>query len=165
MQIHSETVTSKIDGVLHKITTIKDRDGQILKQKIDKIKADLTIQDVMQILVGASILAIPSALTEEVWDMGKSVPWINILAMLFIEYLIIGMFIYFKSYSENIKTYRVAFVKRILVIMLFSGLIIGLFLALVGQLPLFDDTGVAVKRIIIGMLPASMSATVMDSLK
>ncbi len=119
----------------------------------------------MQILVGASILAIPSALTEEVWDMGKAVPWLNVISMLLIEYIIIGMFVYLRSYQDHIKTYRFEYVKRVVVIMLLSGAIIGLFLALVGQLPLFSDTDVAIKRVIIGMLPASMSATVMDSLK
>jgi len=52
----------------------------------------------------------------------------------------------------------------VLVILFLSGGIIGMFLALAGQLPLFADTAVAVKRVIIGMLPASMSATVLDSL-
>ncbi len=165
MKINSQTVTSEIDGVLHRITTIKDKDGNILKQEVSRIKDNLTIQDIMQILVGASILAIPSALTQEVWDMGAALPWINIIAMLLIEYLIIGMFLYFKAYSENIKVHKGVYAKRVLVIMLLSGLIIGLFLALVGQLPLFDNTDVAIKRIIIGMLPAAMSATVMDSLK
>ncbi len=165
MQINSEFIKDEISGVIHKVTTLRDNGGEVLNHEVNTLKLNLTTNDVMQILVGASVLAIPSALTQEVWDMGKVIPWLNVMVMLFTEYIIIATFIYYRSYQDHIKFYRKEFIKRVITILLFSGLIVGFFLALVGQLPLFDDTAVAIKRIIIGMLPASMSATVMDSLK
>jgi len=165
MSIQSHSHTERINGILHTVTTIRDENKKTIKQEIKKLKVEVSLRDVMQILVGASMLAIPTALTQEVWDMGEQLPWINVIAMLLVEYLIIAMFIYLQSYQEHIKVYRAEFVKRVLVILILSGAIVGLFLALVGQLPLFEDTDVAIKRIVIGMLPASMSATVMDSLK
>ena len=165
MKLHHNSLIQRIDGKLHTITTIKDEYGNTIAQEVSRLKVEVSLRDVMQILVGASMLAIPTALTQEVWDMGEQLPWINIIAMLLVEYLIIAMFIYLRSYQEHIKVYRAEFVKRVLIILFLSGAIVGLFLALVGQLPLFDNTDVAIKRIVIGMLPASMSATVMDSLK
>ncbi len=165
MTTNCEKKIERIDGNLHSITAIKDETGKTIHQVVDKLKVEVSLSDVMQILVGASMLAIPTALTQEVWDMGREVAWLNILVMFLIEYLIIGMFIYLQSYKEHIKLYRVEYIKRVLTIMFLSGIIVGVFLALVDQLPLFSDTDVAIKRVIIGMLPASMSATVLDSFK
>jgi len=161
---HEESV-QRINGKLHSITAITDETGKVIKHQVNELKVELTLTDVMQILVGAGMLAIPTALTQEVWDMGREVPWLNVLVMLLIEYIVIGMFIYLQSYNHHITLYKSQYIKRVLTILIMSGMIVGLFLALVGQLPLFTETDVAIKRIIIGILPASMSATVMDSLK
>ncbi len=165
MSTHAEPSVQRIDGELHTVTAVKDAAGNTVKHNVTRLKVELTLSDVMQILVGAAMLAIPTALTEEVWNMGKEVPWFNVIMMLLIEYIIIGMFIYLESYQQHIKLYRSEFIKRVLATLILSGVIVGLFLALVGKLPLFSDTDVAIKRIIIGMLPASMSATVLDSFK
>lgn len=49
--------------------------------------------------------------------------------------------------------------------MLLSGMVIAIFLALADKLPLFAETEVALKRVIIGLMPASMSTTLLDSFK
>ncbi len=131
---------------------------------VSKLKPELKLHDIMKILVGASMLAIPTSLTEEVWNLGKALSWTNVMIMFLVEYTIIAAFILLESHKEHQKIYPREGIKRVLAILLLSGGIIGMFLALAGQLPLFTDTAVAVKRVIIGMLPASMSATVLDSL-
>ena len=135
-----------------------------IEHAADKLKPELKLHDIMKILVGASMLAIPTSLTEEVWDLGKALSWTNVMIMFVVEYTIIAAFILLESHKEHQKIYPREGIKRVLAILLLSAGIIGMFLALAGQLPLFTDTAVAVKRVIIGMLPASMSATVLDSL-
>ncbi len=136
----------------------------ILEYTAGKLKPRLTVADTLKILVGASMLAIPTALTEEVWNLGKELSWVNITVMLVVEYVIIAAFIILESYKDHQKVYLREGTKRVVAILLLSGGIVGLFLALAGQMPLLTDTSVAFKRVIIGMLPASMSATVLDSL-
>ncbi len=136
----------------------------LLKYTAEKLKPKLTVADTLKILVGASMLAIPTALTEEVWNLGKVLSWTNVTLMLVVEYVIIAAFIILESYKDHKRVYLREESKRVLAILLLSGGIVGLFLALADQLPLLTDSSVALKRVIIGMLPASMSATVLDSL-
>ena len=165
MSESKEENIQRINGELHTVVAIQDASGNTIHHDVSRLKVELTLTDVMQILVGAAMLAIPTALTEEVWTMGETVSWFNVIAMLVIEYIIIAMFILLEAYQQHIRAYKVEYIKRIVATLILSGLIVGVFLALVGKLPLFSDPDIAIKRIIIGMLPASMSATVLDSFK
>ena len=127
--------------------------NEVLEITVAKLKPKLTLNDIMKILVGASMLAIPTSLTEEVWNLGKALPWTNVSIMLIVEYIIISTFIMLESYKDHKKVYVREGSKRVLAILLLSGGIVGLFLALADQLPLLTDTSVALKRVIIGMLP------------
>ncbi len=143
---------------------LKETANGAIEHAANKLKPELKLHDIMKILVGASMLAIPTSLTEEVWNLGKALSWSYVMLMFLVEYTIIAAFILLESHKEHQKIYPREGIKRVLAILLLSAGIIGMFLALAGQLPLFTDTAVAVKRVIIGMLPASMSATVLDSL-
>ena len=50
---------------------IADKKGKVLHHFIIPFMVELRFRDVMQIIVGASILAIPVAFTEEAWVLGN----------------------------------------------------------------------------------------------
>ena len=62
------------------------------------------------------------------------------------------------------KLYRSDFLNRLISTYLFSLVVVGVLLVVVGKAPWLTDFSLALKRTIIGTLPASMSATVTDAI-
>ena len=124
----------------------------------------MRIQDILEIMVGASILAVPVAFTEEVWNMGDELTWLRVISLNLVSILFMGSFIYFKSYRKHLKLYRFEFYKRVLSTFLISVLIVGILLSIVNKCPWTTDFDLALKRVLIGAFPAGMSATVTDNL-
>ena len=78
--------------------------------------------------------------------------------------MFIGLFIYLNSYQQHMKLYRGQFLNRLISTYLFSLVVVGVLLMLVEKAPWVTDFSLALKRTIIGALPASMSATVTDAI-
>lgn len=62
------------------------------------------------------------------------------------------------------QLYRRDFFKRLISTYLFALIVVSLLLMIVDKVPWASDFSLALKRTIIGTLPASMSATVTDAL-
>ena len=48
---------------------------------VDPIIPEFKLKDIMQVIIGASILAVPVGFTEETWNLGASLPMINVLGL------------------------------------------------------------------------------------
>ena len=156
--------THRIDGQLYETFTISDDKGKELQHINVPLKVELKIRDILEVIVGASILAIPVAFTEEVWNMGEDLHWLNIIALSAISLLFLGSFIYYSSYRKRLELFRTEYYKRIFLTYFLSILVVGLLLLIVDKAPFFTDFDLALKRTIIGAFPASMSATVTDNI-
>ena len=153
----------RIDGQLYETIIVKDDQGNQVQSFDIPLKVELKIQDLIEIIVGASILAVPVAFTEEVWNMGEDLAWFNIILLNIVGILFLASFIYFKSYRMHLTLYRMEFYKRVLTTFLLSLIIVGLLLTIVDKCPWFTDFDIASKRVLIGAFPAAMSATVTDN--
>jgi len=121
---------------------------------------------VMQIIIGASILAIPVGLTEEAWNLGKEMPMPNVLGLMFVSLFFLSSFIYYNFYRFNLRAHWFSFIKRVLTTYIVSGLVVAGLLALIGKLGIQEDGwDVAFARLVIASFPASMSAAVSDTIK
>lgn len=158
-----EKEIKRIDGQLFERIHLKDTNGKIIQSIDIPLKVELKLQDVLEIIVGASILAVPVAFTEEVWNMGAELAWANVLSLNLVGLLFMGSFIYFKSYRKHLSMYRSEYYKRLFSTYLLSILIVGLLLTIVDKCPWTTDTTLALKRVLIGSFPAAMSATVTDN--
>ena len=158
-----EKYVHRVDGQLYESFVIKDDYGKKIQQIDIPLKVELKIQDVLEILVGASILAVPVAFTEEVWNMGNDLGWFNIILLNFVCLIFMGSFMYFKGYRNRLEMYRNEYLKRLFSTFFLSVLIVAILLTIVGKCPWITDPDLALKRILIGSFPASMSATVTDS--
>lgn len=154
----------RIDGQLYETIIIKDDEGKRVQQFDIPLKVELKIQDVLEIIVGASILAVPVAFTEEVWNMGDDLGWFNIALLNMVALLFLGGFMYYKNYRKHLAMYRGEFYKRLISTYLLSIIIVALLLTIVGKCPWLSDFDLALKRVLIGSFPAAMSATVTDSI-
>ncbi len=154
----------RIDGQLYETLIIKDDDGNQVQKFDVPLKVELKIQDILEIIVGASILAVPVAFTEEVWTMGDELPWPNLIILNLVSLIFIGGFMYFKGYRQHLKMYRKEYYKRLFSTFLLSVLIVALLLTIVNKCPWVSDFDLSLKRVLIGSFPAAMSATVTDSI-
>ena len=60
-----ETKVKRIGGYLHRVITVFDSAGKIIDYTLTPIMVEFRPRDLMQVIVGASILAVPVAFTEE----------------------------------------------------------------------------------------------------
>ena len=160
----SEERVQRIHGELHQVTPVLDQDGKVLTHHVRPLHLELSFKDRVQILVGATILAIPTAFTEEVWNMGDELSWISVISLAIVALVLIGLFIYLNSYQQHMKLYRGHFLDRLISTYVFSLIVVGILLMVVEKAPWVTDFSLALKRTIIGALPASMSATVTDAI-
>ncbi len=152
-------------GYLHSIIPILDSSGRVIERIVKPLMVELRMRDVIQIMVGSSILAIPIAFTEETWQLGEKLPFTNVLILGFISLFFIGIFVYENFYRFYLKEYVGEYIKRVIVIYVLSLLVVGMLMTVIQQCPWGENDLLAIKRIIIVTFPASMSATVTDTLK
>lgn len=133
---------------------------------LPKLVPKVAFRDLMQIIVGASLLAIPVGLTEEVWILAYNLPWLNVLFLGLLSLFFISLFIYYTYYRIHggLQKHKVEFFKRVVITYCFSFLVVALLLILIQQAPFFTDMWLAFKRTIIVSYPASMSAAVADTI-
>ena len=160
-----QRTVQRVGGYLKEVLTVIDATGKVVGQTVSPLMVELRPRDIMQIIVGASILAVPVAFTEETWNLGEKLPIANVLALTTVSLIFLAAFIYYNFYRFNLKTHVVEYMKRVTATYVFSLLVVGLILTIIQKCPWGTDYVLALKRIIIVAFPASMSAAVSDTLK
>ncbi len=161
----SNHTIQRIGGYLHRIVPILDSTGKVISHATRPFMVEVKARDVMQMMVGASILAIPVGFTEETWGLGTTLPLRNVLALTFLSLLFISAFVYFNFYRFHLREYTWQFIKRVVGIYGVALLVVAVLLTIIDKCPWGIDNLVAIKRVIIVAFPASMSAAVSDMLK
>ncbi len=162
---HVDSTVKRIDGYLHRVVPIADSAGKIISFSLKPIMHEFRPRDLMQVIVGASVLAVPVAFTEETWVLGAQLPLRNVLGLGLLTVVFIALFVYFNFYRYSLKGNVIEYIKRVVSIYFFSLLVVSLLLTLVQKCPWQTEAIVAVKRIMIVAFPASMSAALGDVLK
>jgi uncharacterized membrane protein len=132
-------------------------------RKIDDIPG-FFMHDLVQVIIGSTLLAIPVGFTTEVWDFSEQLPFTNILGLFIISVIFISIFTYYHYHGANIKKHWIIFTKRVILTYIFSFIAVCIILALVDKVSLTNFI-ISLKRVIIVTLPASMSAAVADTIK
>jgi uncharacterized membrane protein len=158
-------MVKRIGGYLHRVVPIKDATGKVLNYALKPLMIEFRPRDVMQVIVGASLLSIPVCFTEEVWVLGAELPLANVIGLSILSALFIGLFVYYNFYRFNLKGHVLEFVKRIAGTYILSLVVVALLLTIINKCPWGVDNLTAIKRILIVAFPASMSAAVSDSIK
>ena len=157
----------RISGKLKEILTIKDSTGKVIHKIISPLMLEFYPRDLIQVIVGATILAIPVALTEETWNLGQKLPLINVLSLFFLSLLFISIFTYYNYHKQDnkLKSYNHEIFKRIFATYIGSFVVVTVLLIIIQKAPWTSDWLLALKRTIIVTFPASMSAAVADMIK
>jgi uncharacterized membrane protein len=156
----------RIRGKLKEIITVHDEKGKILHKILSPLMVEFYPRDFIQVMVGATILAIPVAFTEETWNLGQKLPLLNVISLLVLSLFFISLFTYYNYYrKQNFKEYSGDFFKRVFSTYITSFLVVALLLTIIQKAPWRVDLLLALKRAIIVTFPASMSAAVADMIK
>ena len=120
--------------------------------------------DIAEQIIGASVLAFPVAVTEEVWNLSEQIPFINVILIAVVSCVFLAVFSYFIHSKSDVKSSLRIEVDRVFVTYGITLLLCSVILLMVGKFPLFTETTIALKRVVLVAFPACFSATVVDSL-
>ncbi|NCO11334.1 hypothetical protein CO038_02955 [Candidatus Pacearchaeota archaeon CG_4_9_14_0_2_um_filter_39_13] len=123
------------------------------------------IHDLVQVIIGATILAIPVGFTQEVWEFSIDLPIINIVGIFIVSVIFISIFTYYHYHNISVKKNWKLFIKRVSLTYVFSFITVCILLILIGGASLYSDLIISLKRAVIVTLPASMSAAIADTIK
>ncbi len=157
--------TFKVGKRLHEITTVHDKAGNLLHKVIKPLMVQFRISDVLQVVLGSSLLAIPMVYTSETWSLGINLPLKNVIFLGIISIIFVAVFVYYNFYKHHFKHHFGQFILRTISIYIISFLTVSLLLILIEKAPWATDWLLALKRTIIVAVPASMSAAVADMIK
>jgi len=164
-QQNTKSEIIRVAGKLKEVVTVLDGKGNVLHKMIQPLMVEFYPRDVIQIIVGATILAIPVVLTEETWALGETLPWLNVFIILAMSLVFVSLFVYFNYYRRKFKSHVFDFCKRVIVTYVLSFAVVAALLSLIQMAPWQTNMALAMKRIIIVTLPATMSAAIVDVIK
>lgn len=121
------------------------------------------LEDVGQVAVGSFALAVPIAFSEEAWKLGETLPLMNLSLIFILSIAFLSFYAYESVFQADIK-YRIpVFISRIIFAYLIAAVVVSLVLFSLDKFPLLTDTYVALRRLIVVTMPASMGAIIVDS--
>lgn len=147
------------------IFTITDKAGNVIHKTITPLMVLFRPHDLIQVIVGAFILAVPLAYTEETWRLGEELGTMNIIALAIMSITFISLFVFYNIYRHHFKAHKWDFVKRVISIYVIAFCVVAVFITVIDKAPWSTDFILAIKRVIIAAVPASMSAAVADMVK
>lgn len=164
----------RIGGRLHQETTFYDELGNLVHRAVSPLMIEFYPRDVLQTIVGAIILAVPMAFTDEVWRTGAELPTSRIFLVAFVSMFAIATFVYYNIYrAERDESFLqmfkrgdgAEFIKRVISTYIVALTVSFLILWILDKSPLGEHFVVTLHRAVLVALPASMSASVADILK
>jgi|SRR3990167_2925568 len=132
------------------------------------VRTDFQFKDFLQIVVGASILAVPIGFTKEAWELGKSLPSVNVIILVALTLCFIALFTYAHYHREHIHSnpryHLLELTKRVFATYLVSFLLVALLLSLIKVAPWETNALIAYKMTAIVTFPSSLGAAISDTL-
>lgn len=133
---------------------------------IEPLKTEFKNKDILQVIVGASVLAVPVGFTEETWQLGSTLPMMNVIMLAAVAIFFISLFVYAHYHRGRIKEnsgfHLKNFFSRVIFTYVFSFLVVAILLTIINVAPWATDTTLALKRTIIVTFPCSMGAAISD---
>ncbi|KDN28761.1 hypothetical protein VFDL14_00360 [Vibrio fortis] len=120
------------------------------------------LEDAGQIFVGAFALAVPISFSEEAWQLGESLPTANLALLFLLSCLFLSIYAFESVYQRNINGRVIEFISRIVIAYILTIMVVALVLLCIDKLPVLDSPLVALKRVIVIAMPASMGAIIVD---
>lgn len=128
------------------------------------MKLYFNLEDVSQVFIGAFALAIPVSFSEEAWRLGEVLPLANLTLLFSLSLFFLGFFTYGSVFQCNIRHRVPVFIFRIAIAYLIAAIVVALILVSLDKFPLLVHPDIALKRLVVITMPASMGAIIVDGL-
>jgi uncharacterized membrane protein len=126
------------------------------------VSKSFNLEDAGQIFVGAFALAVPISFSEEAWLLGESLPTTNLTLLFLLSCVFLSIYAFESVYQRNISGRVTEFISRIAIAYVLTIMVVALVLLCIDKLPVLDSPLVALKRVIVIAMPASMGAIIVD---
>ncbi len=120
-------------------------------------------EDAGQVVVGAFALAVPISFSEEAWKLGETLPVANLIFLFLLSVLFLGLFAYQSVFQGDVKHRSSVFILRIVIAYFIAIVVVAMVLISLNKFPVFSEPVVAIKRLVVIAMPASMGAIIVDS--
>lgn len=126
-----------------------------------KIFEKVNFEDISQIIIGAAVMAVPIAFSEELWKFGETLPLINIVLLLGISLFIQFFYTQFSIFQGKEK--RIIIISsRVILNYLLTFTTVAIILFALNKLSFTSNYLFGLYRIIILSFPASLGAVIVD---
>jgi len=127
------------------------------------------VKDILQIIVGAFVLAVPVGFTQEVWELGETLPVFNTIIVLILTLFFITIFTYYSYHSEHLhanpKYHLAELTKRVISTYILSFIIVAILMSSIRVTPLLINNMHAFNIIVLVTFPAAIGAVISDRIK
>lgn len=120
------------------------------------------LEDASQVMIGAFALAVPISFSEEAWKLGETLPIGNLLALVFVSLIFLSLYTYQSVFQRNIKNRIFSYIVRIVIAYGLASLVVAITLYCLNKFPITEEPYLALKRLIVVTMPASMGAIIVD---
>lgn len=127
------------------------------------MKLRIKTEDISQIAIGAFALAVPISFSEEAWKMGETLPLFNLLLVFALSVTFLGVYAYYSVFQGRVSKRYDIFILRIFIAYFVSAMVVALVLLALNKFPVIQEPIIALKRLVLIAMPASMGAIVVDS--
>lgn len=162
---NTDSSVKRVGGYLHRVVPVFDVTGKLINYSLKPFMVEFKLRDVLQVIVGSVILAIPVAFTEEVWVLSQELPFKNVMWLGLLSLVFVALFVYYNFYKNNLLKYWKECLKRVVSVYVISLAVVALILVIIGKFPWEAERMVAIKRMMIVAFPASMSGVISDTIK
>ena len=142
-----------------------DAHNSVQSTMVHPLKPVFSFNDLLQVIIGASVLAVPVGFTEETWELGSSLPLLNVTGILLLTIFFISMFTYFHYHRTTEREHLNEFIKRVGLTYIFAFAVVALILTLIQRAPWTTDFSLALQRVIIITFPSSLSGAIADTFR
>lgn len=127
------------------------------------LKLYFNSEDASQIAIGAFAMAMPIAFTQEAWTMAETLPLANLILLCGLSLFFLTHYSYFSLFQSNIKHRVMSYIIRIVLAYVITLFVVCLVLLALDKFPIIQQPFIALKRLIIIAMPASLGAIIVDS--
>ena len=148
---------------------MEKRGVEKLKRLIGPTVAQFDLHDLIQVIIGAGVVAVPTGFQAEAWRIGEVIPLLNTFILMIMTFFFLSIFTYFRYHKEHLsanpKYHILELTKRVVITYVFSFIVVSIFLSVIQVNSWSLEALISFKRVVLLTFPAAIGAAVSDTIR